>query len=106
MSRYQPGEGVAFPRLMLAAVVVQVQRARALGELGEQAAGFDLGELAGVTDQDEGGSADRGVGEQRAEPSGVDDSRLVQHHDPARVQSAWLPGGRVGLVGVGEQPGE
>jgi hypothetical protein len=38
------------------------------GELGEQAAGFDLGELAGVTDQHEVGAAESGVGEERVEP--------------------------------------
>jgi hypothetical protein len=86
---------------LLAAVVGQVQCCPALGELDEQAAGFDLWELARVTDQHEGGAAARGMGEERAELTGVDDASLVKDDHPARVQSAGLPGDGVGLVGVG-----
>jgi len=80
-----------------------VQRVRVAGELGEQAAGFDLGQLAAVPDQHEHRAAEGGVGEQRGEIAGVDDAGLVQDDDPAPVQPAGLPGGRVGLIRVGEQ---
>jgi hypothetical protein len=46
------------------------------------------------------------VSEQRAEPAGVDDPGLIQDDHPAWVQSTALSNAGVGLVGVGEQPGQ
>jgi len=75
----------------LAAVAGQVQRVRVAGELGEQAAGFDLGQLAAVPDQHEHRAAEGGVGEQRGEIAGVDDAGLVQDGDPPRCSPRDCP---------------
>jgi hypothetical protein len=46
----QVGEGAAFPRLDLAAVVRQLAGVGVAGQGGKQATGADLGELRGVPD--------------------------------------------------------
>jgi hypothetical protein len=102
----EPPEGVTFPVVLLAPVVAQSQCSGALGEPGEQAARLDLRELAGVTNEYECGAAAGGVGEQPGKSAGVDDAGFVQDDNSGMVQPVGLPGGRVGLVGFGEQPGQ
>jgi hypothetical protein len=55
------------------------------GELGDQAAGFDLGELTGVADQHENGAAAGGVGRgltcHRVEPVVAVDRAKRREHD-------------------------
>src|SRR5205807_9846069 len=47
------GQGVAFPAFSLAAVLGELDGVKAGGEGGEAAAGFDLGELVVVADEDD-----------------------------------------------------
>ena len=68
---------VPFPDLLLAAVVGQLDGGDEVGESGEGAASVDLGELAGIADEDDGGPGPLGVGEDLGELAGADHRRFV-----------------------------
>ena len=77
------GECVAFDWVAVAAVLGEADRVEPLGEGGEDAAGFDRGELVVVTDQDDLGVGAAGVVDEPCELAGADHGGFVDHHDRA-----------------------
>ena len=78
----------AFPGFVLAAVLGELDGAEPAGESGEGAAGVDLGELAGVTDEHDLGAGGLGVSEEPLELAGAD------HSAPSaitRTSASWVP---------------
>ncbi len=88
---------VALPRLDLAAVVDEVAGVEPPGDGGERAAGFDLGELAVVTDEYDLRVGLGGVVEEPGELAGSDHGGFVDDDDVAIGQP-----GCVGTVEVDE----
>ena len=72
------GERVPFDRILLATVLDELDCAEPFAEAGERAAGFDLGELARITDQHDLGVGVVGVVEEPGEFAGSDHRGFVR----------------------------
>ena len=81
------GERGAFPGLVLAAVLGELERAEPVGQPGEGAAGVDLGELARVADEHHLRSSALRVGEELFELAGADHGGLVDHDHVGSVRA-------------------
>src|SRR5207244_2114800 len=95
------GQGVAFPAFSLPAVLGELDGVKAGGEGGEGAAGFDLGELVVVADEDDLGAVAPGVVEEPGELAGADHGRFVDDEDAAGREA-----GGVGPFEVGQESGQ
>ena len=83
----EPGERIDLPLLLLSAVVGEVDRGEPSGEVPEQPARVDLGQLPRVPDQHHLDVLLVGVGEESCELAGADHPRLVHHQD--RSGAEW-----------------
>ena len=84
----------------MATVLDELDRFEPAGEAGEQAAGVDLGELAGVADEHDLGAGPVGGVEERGEGAGAGHAGLVDDQHGAVVES-WLA-----VVEVDAQPSQ
>ena len=88
------GEGWLVDGVVLAAVFGEDDGGESAEEAGEGAAGFDLGELVVVADEDDFGVGGAGVVEEAGESAGVDHGGFVDdEHACARESSLFV--GRV-----------
>ena len=95
------GEGLAFPRCVLTTVLRECDGAGAAGEPGEAAACLDLGELAGITDQDHFRLG-------RVDPADQVDQRPCANHR-GLIDDEHVVGPETGVVGSVErtlEPGD
>jgi len=79
-------EGLAFPGLLLAAVLHQLRRSQAEAEGAEAAAGVDRRQLPVIPDQDHLGPGLLGVLEQPAQLAAADHAGLIDHQHRPGVQ--------------------
>ncbi len=81
VTRPERGERGSFPEVVLASVVGESEGFETFAEPAQQAAGVDLGELAGVADEHHFGVRAFGVVEEAAEGTGADHPGFVDHQD-------------------------
>ena len=93
-------EGLAFPLLVLAPVLVELDRPEPVGQGTKGAPGADLGQLPGVADKDQQGPRRRGRVNEAAHGPRADHPGLVDHYNIARAKDA----GR--SVELAQEPGQ
>ena len=101
VSAAELGEGVAFPRFVLPAVLGESQGWDASAEPAEESAGVDLGKLAGITDEHDLRVRGRGVVEDPGELAGADHARFVDDQ-----HGAWSEVAVLVVVELDEQAGD